>query len=396
MRIMRCTTRTIIIVIAMLPASRAAAQTTGQLQVGAGSATDARGIRSDALTLAPSVAFGQGTPSSAAITGSATFFQNNAWALGGGVATTSRAPIAGGFGIALAADGSGVRTSYGATFATADLTPALEWTYSPLTVYAGTQAAAGYTAVTASPGLGQIPGASTLVSQTRWLYAPVYGARLRLLGDDPSVGAELALRWEPMHVGDTVVTDRTANAAMVVGPVTLALSAGQRTAPGEQSTFGTAGVMLDVMHDVTLNVSGGRYPSDRLTGAAGGNFMTAGLSLRVGGRGMPSLPTPRGVNDVPAGATRLTIRAPHAQRVEVAGDWDDWAPVPALRADNGVWYADLRIPPGQYRYAFRIDGHAWRVPQGAVAVDDGFGGESAYVTVRDVSATDTSTGREDR
>ncbi|HUX34848.1 MAG TPA: glycogen-binding domain-containing protein [Gemmatimonadaceae bacterium] len=393
----RCTTCVMMVLVATFAAHGAAAQTTGQLQVGAGTATDARGIRSNAITLAPSVTFGDATLASAAISGSATFFQNNAWALGGGAAATSRAPIAGGFDVALAADGSGSRTSYGATFATANLTPALEWTFRPVTVYAGTQAAAGYTAVSATTSTGPFPGASstTLVSHTRWLYAPVYGARLRLLGDDPSVGAELALRWEPMHVGDTVVTDRTANAALVAGPITLALSAGQRTAPGERSTFGTGGVMLDVLHGVTLSVSGGRYPADRLTGAAGGNFMTAGLSLRVGG-GLPSLPTPRGVSAVPVGATRLAIRAPSAQRVEVAGDWNDWVPVPAMRADNGVWYADLRIAPGQYRYAFRIDGHAWRVPGGAVAVDDGFGGKSAYVTVRDASATDTSTAKEDR
>jgi hypothetical protein len=69
--------------------------------------------------------------------------------------------------------------------------------------------------------------------------------------------------------------------------------------------------------------------------------------------------------------------------------WNDRQAVPAVRAENGVWYADLRIPPGQYRYAFRIDGRAWRVPEHAVAVDDGFGGKAAYVTVRDADAADS-------
>ena len=32
--------------------------------------------------------------------------------------------------------------------------------------------------------------------------------------------------------------------------------------------------------------------------------------------------------------------------------------------------------------AFRVNGKEWRVPEGAVAVDDGFGGKSAYVTIR--------------
>jgi hypothetical protein len=52
-----------------------------------------------------------------------------------------------------------------------------------------------------------------------------------------------------------------------------------------------------------------------------------------------------------------------------------------VRADNGVWYADLNLPPGEYRYAFRIDGKEWRVPEGVAAADDEFGGKSAWLTV---------------
>jgi 1,4-alpha-glucan branching enzyme len=79
--------------------------------------------------------------------------------------------------------------------------------------------------------------------------------------------------------------------------------------------------------------------------------------------------------------TRLALRAPDARVVELAGDFTEWKFVAASRAANGVWYADLRIPPGQYRYAFRIDGTDWLVPDGATAVDDGFGGKSAWITV---------------
>ncbi len=402
MRTQRHIKLAIVVLVSSLTAHPAAAQATGRIQVGAGSATDERGVRSNALTLAPSVVFGEGQQATATLTGSATMFQNNAWSLGGALAANSRAPIAGGFGTALSADGGGSRTSYGATFATAEATPTLEWTWNALTLVAGGQAAAGYTAVSSSAPAGPVPvpvpptSTTTLVSETRWLYAPVYGARLRLLGDDPNVGAEFAVRLEPMRIGDTLVTDRTVNAAVVVGPMTLAASAGERTAVNERTTFGSGTMLLDVTHGVTVDVAGGRYPSNRLTGAAGGNFVTVGLSLRVGGRSIGALPAPRGVVPAAAGWTRLTIDAPNAQVVEVAGDWNDWTPVPAERADNGVWYADLRIPPGQYRYAFRIDGHAWRVPKGAVEVDDGFGGEAAYVTVRDVSTSDTSGGGEER
>ena len=75
------------------------------------------------------------------------------------------------------------------------------------------------------------------------------------------------------------------------------------------------------------------------------------------------------------------IAGPRAQRVDLDGE---------------VQVTDRRLKVtsrGAFgrtdRYAFRIDGRTWRVPDGAVAVDDGFGGKSAYVTVRGASATDS-------
>ena len=52
-----------------------------------------------------------------------------------------------------------------------------------------------------------------------------------------------------------------------------------------------------------------------------------------------------------------------------------------------VWFVDLNIPPGQYRYAFRVDGAAWKVPAGAAVVDDDFGGKSAWLTVGGLPST---------
>ena len=82
------------------------------------------------------------------------------------------------------------------------------------------------------------------------------------------------------------------------------------------------------------------------------------------------------------GATRFAIVAPGASSVEIAGDWNHWQPEAAQRAANGVWYADVRLTPGEYRYSFRVDRKEWRVPKGVPQVDDGFGGKSAYIAVR--------------
>ena len=81
------------------------------------------------------------------------------------------------------------------------------------------------------------------------------------------------------------------------------------------------------------------------------------------------------------GFTRLVIRADDASRVDVAGDFTNWKPIATHRAPNGVWYVDLRIAPGQYRYAFRVNGSEWRVPEGVTAVNDDLGGKSAWLVV---------------
>jgi hypothetical protein len=65
----------------------------------------------------------------------------------------------------------------------------------------------------------------------------------------------------------------------------------------------------------------------------------------------------------------------------VAGDFTNWKPIAMHRAPNGVWYVDLKIPAGQYRYSFRENGRAWRAPDGVATVDDDFGGKSAWLTV---------------
>jgi hypothetical protein len=117
-----------------------------------------------------------------------------------------------------------------------------------------------------------------------------------------------------------------------------------------------------------------------MIGMAAGKFVNAGLTMRLG-RGSPSLPAPAGVPAPARGYTRVAIRADDARRVEIGGDFNKWQLSPAIRAPNGVWYVDLALPPGEYRYAFRIDGKEWRVPEGVAAADDEFGGKTAWLTV---------------
>jgi hypothetical protein len=194
----------------------------------------------------------------------------------------------------------------------------------------------------------------------------------------------LGAREDRMRVSGSGITiaDRALSASIATTAVRLTGSVGRRYASDEQVGFGSAAVSVALRSDVALEVAAGRYASNRIIGTPGGDYFNAGLSFRFGGEATPrSAPRVRGAPSVARGDTRLTIEARDAVRVDVAGDFNEWKPVPAKRAGDGVWYADLRIAPGQYRYAFRVNGKEWRVPRGATAVDDGFGGKSTWLIV---------------
>ncbi len=52
------------------------------------------------------------------------------------------------------------------------------------------------------------------------------------------------------------------------------------------------------------------------------------------------------------------LEAPEAQRVCVAGDFNDWDPDRHClhRSPSGVWECQFPLPPGRYGYHFVVDG----------------------------------------
>lgn len=191
-----------------------------------------------------------------------------------------------------------------------------------------------------------------------------------------------------MRIEGTLVTDRMGGASIRAGQLTLRGTLGQRRAADERADFASASGSVALSPVVVFEVAGGTYPSDRFTAASGGRFLNAGFQVRFGRAASyrAAMPAPNGVPAVRPGFTRFALRARDASRVELMGDWNGWKPVATDQAANGVWYVDLRLAPGEYRYAFRVNGTEWRVPEGAPAVDDGFGAKSAYIAVRDTNA----------
>lgn len=371
-----------------------AQRVSSRIATSAGVVTDERGVRANAVTLTPTVSLGTKRHFDATLSGSATQFERSAWQVGGTATVAARTGEFAGTTMTLNAGGGVSRTSYDVTFSVADATPAMEVARGRFMVFGGARVATGRTTVRTANS-SPLPGGTTLVSMTRTSRAPVVGGQW-LFGDAWSrVQGALSVRNERARVGDALVVDRTAGAGVAWRTVSLGALIGERQGPSEQLRYGSGSATIALSRALQFELAAGRYPSSPLTGAAAGRFVTTGLAWRFGAGAWERLPRPSGVRDPASGVTRLAIRAPDARWVDLYGDWNGWTPVPAQRAANGVWFVDLPLEPGEYRYAFRVNAVEWRVPEGAVAVSDGFGGKSAYVTVARRTARVASNSREE-
>ena len=68
------------------------------------------------------------------------------------------------------------------------------------------------------------------------------------------------------------------------------------------------------------------------------------------------------------------LRAPHAEKVDVAGTFSNWVLRQMKKRKDGTWTASLRPPPGIHEYKFLVD-HEWvEDPNNPEKVHNGFGG----------------------
>lgn len=365
-----------------------AQRTQGQISIVGGTATDVMGVTSSAITVAPSLSITPDPRLNIALGASGTRFNNEQWSLGGGAALAARSPLGGHAALTLNGNAGATGTSYDVSYLTADLIPALEASFGVMTVYGGAHLAHATTSGLQSslPTRGPLPTPQPPTSSSsisRDAVGALGGVTARFSG---SSGESVALGYREEHatIADVPTTDRSATLSFSEGLVTLDGTLGVRRESSQPTTFGNAMLSIGLSDAFALQLGGGSYAANRLIGTPGGRFVNAGIALRLGG-GEPSLPKPEGIRAPASGMTRLTLRAPEAERVEVAGDFTNWQPIRATRASNGVWYVDLRIPAGRYRYEFRVNGSEWRVPEGAAVVDDDFGGKAAWLTVPESS-----------
>jgi hypothetical protein len=368
----------------MLVAAPLAAQPPAvRLTLGGGTATDLRGIRSGSWQIAPSATLFLHPNLQLLVGGRGTRFASRDWSVAGEASVDARLPLGGPLAFALAAGADLTRASYGATYLQGDAVPSLEVRSGPVILWGGARIAGARTSVDQSSNSPVPLPSGEPVLRTRSTVGPAFGASVDLLRDPDGAQLRLSYREERGRGDEGRIVDRVAGAMLTSGPVGLSGRLGMRSEAGAQRRFGGGRVVLSVGPMISLFVTAESYPGNPLFGTPGGRAFGAGLSLRLAAPARRELgPKPAGVADPTSGLTRLSIRAASASRVEVAGDWNQWRPAPLARGNNGVWYGDFAIAPGLYRYAFRIDGTVWDVPEGVAAVNDGFGGKSAWLSVR--------------
>lgn len=216
--------------------------------------------------------------------------------------------------------------------------------------------------------------------------------------DRVALGATATGTW----LADTTYLDIVGSLRWVHPQFTVTGSAGFRTwsAGGGSGAYGEASLEVPLWRRLALLLAGGRYPSDPVRGVVAATYVSAGIRLTAFGARPSVAPAleayrsrlefvtersadqPRfALGGAAPGGRELRIEVRGAGRVEVTGDFTDWEPVALSRVDGDTWAVRLPIAPGVHRLNVRVDGGAWRVPQGLRAEDDGYGGRVGILVI---------------
>ena len=78
----------------------------------------------------------------------------------------------------------------------------------------------------------------------------------------------------------------------------------------------------------------------------------------------------------------FTMFAPEAQKVCVAGDFNNWdTNSHPLKASKGTWKTSLQLKPGRYEYRFLIDGEWQNDPNCTDFASNPYGHENCVITL---------------
>lgn len=222
------------------------------------------------------------------------------------------------------------------------------------------------------------------------LHAGVIGGAVRRVSgsSDPLLGALAAAgtrmgpvvvtaRGQRVSAGPDRYTDLAVLASAARGSISLSAMGGARLLDGAGSDpVWQAQLVAGLVRGVEFEASAGAWPRSP-DGFTRGLHVAAGLRL-TSARRVPGARIERAGD----GVVRLTVPVRGARDVAVAGEWNEWTPVPMRRSGTGLWSADLPLTSGAWRFAILVDGDRWTVPAGVPRLPDDFGGEVGVLVVR--------------
>ena len=106
---------------------------------------------------------------------------------------------------------------------------------------------------------------------------------------------------------------------------------------------------------------GARFGQLAVVGATAAVFLVVGLFIaeRLPFLGSPE-PMRAGLAQADENELLFVLPALNADQVAVVGNFNAWEPTPLSDEDgDGIWTANIALPPGRYEYAFVIDGRWW-------------------------------------
>ena len=84
------------------------------------------------------------------------------------------------------------------------------------------------------------------------------------------------------------------------------------------------------------------------------------------------------------GLVTFNFRCNTSRQVYLVGDFNHWdtQATPMQRADDGMWYVTLKLPPGHHEFRYYEDGGDWHTDYAAFGIErNEFGGFNSLVDV---------------
>lgn len=215
-------------------------------------------------------------------------------------------------------------------------------------------------------GLGGGPSAGWIADQPS---VTALHTRARLWWQGRAMGA--AILAEPTRFLGAWFTDLSGGVTVSRGPVTAsAWVLGRVSERYASRTAAGASVQVALLSTLAIEAGGGSYLPEPYEGLPGTRYLTAGLRWFTPRRA--ALPVRSGAL-APLRPERcgdsvvVRFRMPGARALAIAGDWNDWEPVPLRSAGRDLWEGVLAVPRGIHRFTLLVNGIEWVVP-GGVAV----------------------------